>query len=623
MSLWKRVRWEIDKAQLHFRLAESRRQTQHLSKERLILFFVPEAWVVAHFALLSVLAKTLTERGHQAAMVRCFDLFDRCPAKDMRNMPLTPTPKMHEQVCIHCAKSSFSMTDSYGLRTIDLRAYDTPSIRRTVSEELRDLPTSFIHYEFDGVAIGRICANQVALIRKAYFLDAPSPESQTIWKAYIQTALMTYLLMKECLEHHDVPVMVHYNDYISSIAARVAVRQRGGKTICVGSAMHKNVDRTRPIFHQNLGGAWLSEQYRSWGQWKDLPLLPFFVREIGDDSLNNFRSHGIHIFSPNKNYFEGDIRSSLGIDPHRKLVVAFTSSTDEMLSMKHLMLALNEPFLEPPQPFEDQIQWISHLMEFVRQRSDIQLWVRIHPREGSNERNRLDSEHLGELRRHFGGKNTPIRFVWPEEKLSSYDLAEAADLCLISWSTIGLEMARVGVPVIATTNNEIAPIPQGGFLQWESSQGNYWKLIDDNLKRTTTSLQTVICAFRWYYTSRLGHSIDISDVIPHHDFVNQPAFRIPSHAQDIEQVVVHNTPILDINRAREPKATPQSVREEKEAVRKQLRRFFHYLATGEDKTPDEINARAEGGFLIYRDQNRERRKYSRMATRILDILNNE
>src|SRR3989338_3989485 len=252
MQLWSRIQWEIGKARLHFKLADSLRSTRALQRQRLILFHVPEAWVRPHLALLSVLAKTLMERGHNVAMVRCYGLLDRCPVKDMRNMPSNTSPKMHEQICTHCATHSFDLIGAYGLNTIDLRAYATPKLRAIIDTELGRLPHSLLSYEYNHIPIGRIAANQVALLQKAFRLETPSETTRKVWEEYIQTVLTTYLLMSECLKHHEAPTLLHYNDYVTAVAARVAVREHGGTVIGISSAIHRNVDRRRPTFFQNI-----------------------------------------------------------------------------------------------------------------------------------------------------------------------------------------------------------------------------------------------------------------------------------------------------------------------------------------------------------------------------------
>ena len=99
-----------------------------------------------------------------------------------------------------------------------------------------------------------------------------------------------------------------------------------------------------------------------------------------------------------------------------------------------------------PQPFRDQIEWLTALVNYVEQGDELALVVRIHPREGVNKRESVASQHLTRLREAFGGTYANCRFIWPADPVSSYDLGEAADVVLTSWSTIGLEMARLGAP---------------------------------------------------------------------------------------------------------------------------------------------------------------------------------
>src|SRR5205807_8907478 len=107
--------------------------------------------------------------------------------------------------------------------------------------------------------------------------------------------------------------------------------------------------------------------------------------------------------------------------------------------------------------------------EYVESHDDLQLAVRIHPREGPNKREGGTSQHLQKLRREFGAyQHARVRIIWPEDKTSSYDLGEAADLALVSWSSIGLELARLGVPVLTSTRG-IGFLPEGDFLAFRAA----------------------------------------------------------------------------------------------------------------------------------------------------------
>ena len=102
-----------------------------------------------------------------------------------------------------------------------------------------------------------------------------------------------------------------------------------------------------------------------------------------------------------------------------------------------------EPFSDR-QPFRDQIEWLEALIKKVELSRNLQLIVRIHPREGANRREAVVSSHLGLLKSRFSRSYNHVRFVWPGDEVSSYDLMELADVGPRSWSSTALEMARLG-----------------------------------------------------------------------------------------------------------------------------------------------------------------------------------
>jgi hypothetical protein len=287
-------------------------------------------------------------------------------------------------------------------------------------------------------------------------------------------------------------------------------------------------------------------------------------------------------------------------------------------------------------------------VRYVSASDDLQLVVRVHPREGANKRESVVSQHLAKLKRAFSGPLPHCRFVWPQDPVSSYDLGEAADLVLTSWSTIGLEMARLGVPVMVAFNGAISAIAEDDFLEWAPTPPAYFDKLRELLERPVTFAQ-VARAFRWYGLSVLGATLDFSDVVPSSSFAGLPKYQTPREAAALEEIVIRGKDVCDLNLERWRGAqTPQSGERESVELARQLRRFVHFLMTGEDPSHDAplwvrsvpgeanesdsaIEAARDGGRLIevsgssvvYHDGSGVSRRYSPMVARLATLCSRE
>ncbi len=88
--------------------------------------------------------------------------------------------------------------------------------------------------------------------------------------------------------------------------------------------------------------------------------------------------------------------------------------------------------------------WVSRTILYFIGRPDVQLIIRIHPGEIlSREYSMVDvvRQTLPELPEF-------IHVIQPEEKVNTYDLVELADVGLVYTTTVGLEMALKGLPVV-------------------------------------------------------------------------------------------------------------------------------------------------------------------------------
>jgi hypothetical protein len=612
------------------------------------LFFVPYAGVTPMLAQAAVVGRTLAERGHRVAFARCFRLFERCPVMDMHGLAYEATPEQKLESCLRCADNSLSMLAEYGLPTVDLRSLVTPQMRQQIDRALTAAPQDLATFEFDGIPFGRISLMDVVLGRKISDFAEMTESDRRGWRDYLRSCLLSYLLVDRCCAEFGVSRIVHVNDYSLLLGARAAARKHGAPCFCLAFPGHRNVDLSRYL---TLSDVYKPIAYRLLSQWpacRDLSLEPAAVREVADDLVMRLRGAGSFIYSPGKTVEHTDVRSRLGLSTERRLLVAYTSSLDEMLASEMVMNATDKAIPDRPQPFHDQIEWLTALVGYVAASDDLQLVVRIHPREGANKRESVVSQHLAKLKRAFSAPFPHCRFVWPQDPVSSYDVGEAADLVLTSWSTIGLEMARLGAPVLVAFNGSISAIAQDDFLEWAPTPSAYFEKLRELLDRPVTLAQ-IVRAFRWYGLSIFGATLDLSDVVPASNFAGLPKYKTPREAAAFERIVIQGEDVCDLNIERLRVAqTRQSGERENDELARQLRRIVHFLMLGEDpaddsrllirSTPRETNGpefapeadtngarliELSGNEVVYRVPGRVSRRYSPMVARLAPLCGRE
>jgi len=552
-----------------------------------IVFFSPDGSIVPHFAAQCVLARTLKELGHDVLFARCTGSLERCPVMNMYRLPYNVPPETKARVCQECSRTSAQMLNAYGLESIEIGRFMTSELRDRVEKALENPPADLRDFEFDGIGFGKLCIIDLVLETKKHKFEAVDAPTYQSWLKQIQGSLMAYLLVDRLCQQLPVSRLVYFNDYAVMLGSRMAARQHGITTFSMTQASHIGVDRRRYLLSQQGNLDLYAKQVRSWPQWRELSLLPDRVREVADDLIARFGAKSQHVYSPAKTFSETDLYAQLGLSKDKALLVAYTSSLDEVIGTRINMNALGLPIQERPQPFVDQIEWLQYLTEYVEDRNDMQLVVRVHPREGKNRRESAISEHLAQLKENFDRPWQNCYFVWPEDPISSYDLGEIADLALTSLSTIGLELARLGVPVLASVNAiGLTLFPEDDFIEWVPTRKDYFQKVMELLGRSTV-LETIARSFRYYNLLFLESSLNLKDVVPNSDFMGLPEFQFSREAKAIEEAIVHRRPVLEINLERLQQLQNQEVKTaEKLAIRQQLRRMLHFLIVGEDSIED-------------------------------------
>ena len=601
--------------------------------EKFVVFLAPEAGIVPHYMAHCVVAKSLEERGHRTLIVQCFDVYPRCVVMDGHSLPLEPTAEQRREICAACQGHSTDMTAAYGLDVIQLAELVGDDGRRAVDFLMADLPDDLSTFEFEGSRLGQICGAEAAVALKTTDFTGATPEVRRLLIEYLKGALLSYLAMKRLVATGKVARVVHFNEYAILLAAALAARSGGVATTFMTMASIRGVDRRRIVLMPDpLAIMGHRKRLQDWLQWRELSLSPKNIKEVADDCLFRIAGNSVMVYSPVRTGSTDGLFGRLALSPQRRTIVAFTSSLDEIAANNQYLAALNcEPFSER-QPFRDQIEWLEALIEKVEPSADLQLIIRIHPREGANRREAVVSSHLGLLKSRFSRPYNHVRLVWPGDEVSSYDLMELADVGLSSWSSTALEMARFGTPAMIAFDKH-TPFPIGDVVRWAEKPADYFRMLDELLQQAP-SLDTIRFAFRWTYLRTLGSSFDLGDIIPHPDCGTLPPFVSPEAGPDIEDVLIHGRTPIEINQERiVVQQNAESARIENEALLRQLRRMVWFMCTGQDRPSDYrlcyreeptttmpkgydavIVANAE--FVEFRTRDKAIRRRSRMVQRL-------
>ncbi len=155
-------------------------------------------------------------------------------------------------------------------------------------------------------------------------------------------------------------------------------------------------------------------------------------------------------------------RAALGLDS-RPMVLLPTNVLGDSLTLGRQVFS------------ESMTEWLVRTIEYFRQRGDAQLVIRVHPGESGS----WGPSVYDILREKFPDLPEHIHLLPADAKINTYDLVAAADAGLVFTTTVGMEMAMSGLPVIVTGWTHYRG---KGFTLDAESWDSYFELLDGVLE---------------------------------------------------------------------------------------------------------------------------------------------
>lgn len=480
-----------------------------------IVFFTPHSAIWVHAFPEALVAEALKQQGHDIRYIGCGEVFARhCVPMSAHRLKHDATGAEKAAVCRlchankQCIRKEFGF-DGYDIATV-LDKQDMEQAKRLVSEAT---PQNFLEIVIDGVEVGRSALSTFLLSYKRISLQFSDQE----W-AIFSTEL--------------------YNTILSFLACRkVLDRERPDRVILYSSGYSVNLvwcllaeARQIPFYYMNCGSN-LSDRLQKvvlarghslqrrllnhWDRFKDIPCSTSTMTYITDHVLELLKGRHDFVYSVPKSKDPLDIRHRFSIKPGQKILVAAMSSYDELFAAQVTGLFPSDfPLL-----FPTQVDWVRALFDFVRQRSDLFLIVRSHPREFPNKRDSVKSEHARQIEEAFAELPVNARVNLPADNISLYDLAEVTDVCLNSWSTVGKELSLLGIPVVIYSPDLVFYPSDLNYLG--TTHETYFEQIERALKDGWNH-ERIRRTYRWLALEDQYSRLDISDSYSYKEHAQRP-----------------------------------------------------------------------------------------------------
>jgi hypothetical protein len=398
-----------------------------------ILVFSPYALWGIHTIYESTIAKACQVRGAAVEYLLCDGLLPECDLH-WDSKANSPRPADLCQRCKTAAKANLNDLDLphgwLGDFLSQAEKAEAVSWARNVT------PVELQRASFQDTPIGEWVLSSVISYFRQYPPDIDDGHVVNVYRGFLLSGAIVTTGLRNYLGANPIDSALLFNGRHSITRVALEIfRQRGIRVLT-----HERAEYKRGHINLKPNAHCMSpEPFKAfWSMWAQIPL----DRKSLDSALKWLiqRRYGANLaWIPfnTSSIRNSSLRTSMNLSQRKRLWALFTSSTDEVAG---------DPLMRGP--YESQDAWVREVVKWVAQRDDVDLIIKVHPNLGGNS---YIGRATGELRIYEEMKSelpANVRIVMPEDSANAYSLAEAADVGLTYGSTIGLEMAMLGKPVV-------------------------------------------------------------------------------------------------------------------------------------------------------------------------------
>lgn len=471
-----------------------------------ILYFTPHAALWPHTAPEAYLARALSEIGHSVRYLVCGKALTYCAPMTAKGLaPDQAGSKTADKTCQTCGFAAGAISGVYRFPVDALGKYITADEKESLAViaaeavKTRSLDTTYL-----GVKVGYLALYEFTLFHKKMSTEL-TDQQWTEYGIYLENGLRALHAFSKYIEQDRPDVIMTFSPQYSNINA------------CMHYAMNLGI---RVLFNES--GTNIAHRLgtmRVW-DWKVHGLVNPALTYWGDSdrnrvtekSANAVANHfeqllaGKHfaVFSSPMTGLTG-ARARWSIRADQKIALMTLSSYDEAYAA---LLVDGFPYSKVfSDVFHTQADWVRATLEWIKDRPDLFLIIRVHPRDFPNKRDSLRSEQSFMLEDLLDNVPANVHVNWPAENVAFYELLDDTDVLLTGWSVTAMEALLLGIPVV-TYDSNLPSYPKD--IQYTGrSAGEYF----DNIERACSDgwrLENAINGFRWLAYNFVDCTVEVS-----------------------------------------------------------------------------------------------------------------
>lgn len=444
----------------HERVVSTAAQLQRAHRDRLdatpssgrrILFFTVRGWF-AHVGTEAVLAKALQLRGATVKFFLCSGGLSQCDFKPPSD------PHVTRPLCWRCTGFARRLLDAFELPTMMLADVVGPEVVAMAAREVRARSRDALErWEYRGLPLYRFC---MPSIMRSQLTAEPGydEQSERVVRGQLESAVVFVEACRELLRRERPDAVVLTNGMMAAerimleLATAAGIRADSYEMGAVRNSVSFAHDQPSVLFD-------LSEP---WPAYRDRPLATAEDAELDDYLAKRSRGAEGPDLWPEMQSERDQLATRLGIPDDRRVVVAFPN------------VIWDTATFERDHAFGGVFDWLTHTVEAFRERPDLILVIRAHPAEVRLPMLQSRDRVADRLHEAFAELPPNVRVIPPDDQTDSYMLAERADCVLVYTSTLGLESAVRGKPVVVAGT----PHYRGcGFTHDVEERGAYFEQV--------------------------------------------------------------------------------------------------------------------------------------------------